>query len=117
MTTPPTADFDRSQFDQHIPLIALDIPAKLCTKYTQALKGFVLSRPRVKKIYDGMDKERRTLVLAEAVGNDPTLAALPDEGREFIAQNDGKVVDSFHPFQSPIRLPFQPHFRSPYPIL
>ena len=91
MTTQPTVDFDRSQFDQHIPLVALDIPAKLCTKYTQALKGFVLSRPRVKKIYDGMDNERRTLVLSEDVGNDPSLAALTDEGRDFIAQNDGKV--------------------------
>ena len=48
----PEITFDKSQFDRTIDLVALNIPAKSCTIFTTALKGWVLSRPRTKKIYD-----------------------------------------------------------------
>ena len=88
----PEITFDKSQFDRTIALVAVNIPAKSCTAYTTALKGWVLSRPRTKKIYDVTgDKDRRLLVLSEEVGNDLTLAMLPSTATEFIQQHDGHV--------------------------
>ena len=92
----PEITFDKSQFDRTIELVALNIPAKSCTAFTTALKGWVLSRPRTKKIYDVVgDKERRLLVLSEEIGGDVTLAMLPSTMMEFIQQHDGQV-ESFH---------------------
>ena len=88
----PEITFDKSQFDRTIALVAVNIPAKSCTAYTTVLKGWVLSRPRTKKIYDvAGDKERRLLVLSEELGGDLTLAMLPSIATEFIQQHDGHV--------------------------
>ena len=64
----PAIALDRSQFDQRIPLVALNIPAKLCTAFTKELRAHVLTRPKVKKIYDAPGApDRRLLVLSEEV--------------------------------------------------
>ena len=64
----PTITLDRSQFEQRIPLVALNIPAKYCTAFTKELRAHVLARPKVKRIYDAPGApDRRLLVLSEEV--------------------------------------------------
>jgi hypothetical protein len=59
---------NRSQFEQRIPLVALNIPAKHCTAFTKELRAHVLARPKVKRIYDAPGSpDRRLLVLSEEV--------------------------------------------------
>lgn len=87
--------FDKLQFNQDIPLIAINIPAKLCTIYLNEFKDFLLCRPRIKRIYDINDKDgkkiedRRLIILSENIGNEISLSKLPQNLKDFYAQNDG----------------------------
>eukprot|EP00596_Hydrurales_sp_CCMP1899_P004341 CAMPEP_0119047926 /NCGR_PEP_ID=MMETSP1177-20130426/55813_1 /TAXON_ID=2985 /ORGANISM="Ochromonas sp, Strain CCMP1899" /LENGTH=234 /DNA_ID=CAMNT_0007023115 /DNA_START=241 /DNA_END=942 /DNA_ORIENTATION=- len=88
-------NFDKLQFNQDIPLIAINIPAKLCTIYLNEFKDFLLSRPRIKRIYDINDKDgnkiedRRLIILSEVIGDDITLSKMPQNLKDFYVQNDG----------------------------
>lgn len=85
---------DRSLFDQNIRLIAINIPAKLCTVYMKEFKDFLLKRPRMKRIYDiekdGVrDEERRLLILNEDLGDNLLLPTLPQSLKDFNMKNNG----------------------------
>jgi tRNA (guanine37-N1)-methyltransferase len=85
---------DKSIFDQSIRLVAINIPAKLCTVYLNEFKDFLLKRPRMKRIYDAekdgvRDSERRLLVLTEDMGDDLQLPKLPESLKAFNVENNG----------------------------
>lgn len=85
---------DRTLFDHSIRLIAISIPAKLCTIYMKEFKDHLLKRPRMKRIYDiekdGVkDEERRLVILAEELGDDLLLPNLPQELKDFNMKNNG----------------------------
>jgi hypothetical protein len=91
-----TSDFvlDRSLFDQNIRLIAINIPAKLCTVYMKEFKDYLLKRPRMKRIYDiekdGVkDEERRLVILNEDLGDNLLLPTLPQHLKDFNIKNNG----------------------------
>lgn len=97
LTTEKTASdvvLDRSLFDQNIRLIAINIPAKLCTVYMKEFKDYLLKRPRMKRIYDiekdGVkDEERRLVILNEELGDDLLLPSLPQNLIDFNTINNG----------------------------
>ena len=85
---------DKSLFDQNIRLVAINIPAKLCTVYLNEFKDFLLKRPRIKRIYDAekdgvRDNERRLIVLTEEMGDDLELPKLPESLKVFNVENNG----------------------------
>jgi hypothetical protein len=85
---------DKSLFDQNIRLVAINIPAKLCTVYLNEFKDFLLKRPRIKRIYDAekdgvRDNERRLIVLTEDMGDDLELPKLPESLKAFNVENNG----------------------------
>jgi hypothetical protein len=64
--TKTTIDFDVGQFDSITTLVALNIPAKLCTEYLKQFKEFLYQRPRIKRIYDvDGDPDRRLILLSK----------------------------------------------------
>ena len=85
---------DTSLFDHSIRLIAISIPAKLCTIYMKEFKDHLLKRPRMKRIYDAekdgiKDEERRLVILGEELGDDLLLPNLPQELKDFNTKNNG----------------------------
>lgn len=85
---------DKSIFDKSIRLVAMNIPAKLCTIYMKEFKDYLMKRPRMKRIYDAekdgvRDEERRLIVMTESMGDDLLLPNLPESLKEFNIQNDG----------------------------
>ena len=56
---------DRSEFDETLDLVALRIPAKLCTEFLRELKELIFSRARMKRIFNdnGEGRENKRLVL------------------------------------------------------
>lgn len=92
--TPACGLIDKSIFDQSIRLVAINIPAKLCTVYLNEFKDFLLKRPRIKRIYDAEkdgvnDPERRLIVLNEEIGDNLELPTLPESLKAFNIENNG----------------------------
>ena len=85
---------DKSLFDQNIRLVALNIPAKLCTEYMKEFNGYLLKRPRMKRIFDAekngvKDDERRLILLSESNGDDLFLTNIPEELKNFNLKHGG----------------------------
>lgn len=76
---PSPAAFSRQVFDESLSLVAIKIPAKLCTQYMTRFKDHVFQRPRMKRILDVEgDKEHRLILLNAQV----TLAPATEEEEE-----------------------------------
>lgn len=85
---------DKSLFDQNIQLVALNIPAKLCTEYMKTFKDHLLKRPRMKRIFDAVkdgvkDDARRLIILSEENGNDLFLTKIPEDMKEYNKNHGG----------------------------
>ena len=85
---------DKALFDQSIRLVAINIPAKLCTEYMKEFKDHLLKRPRMKRIFDAeMDgvkqEERRLILLSETNGDDLLLTNIPENLKSYNLKNGG----------------------------
>ncbi len=63
-TSSPPIVLDRSMFNQRLDLVAVNVPANLCTAYLTKMKAYLLQIPRIKRVYlplgeeDGNEKGR-----------------------------------------------------------
>ena len=102
---------DRTIFDKTLHLVALRIPAKLCTEYLKVLKDIVFSRSRMKRIFNddgGSDgkgkgnKDKRLILLnpdismehfkGAAGGSGEPSTLLTQHHLDFCSQNGGEPV-------------------------
>lgn len=85
-STTPSPQLDKSQFEATLSLVALKIPAKLCTQYMSTLREHLFQRPRMKRVFDVPDcPTDRLLLLGESV--DMGLSVLSPEQRQFVKDN------------------------------
>lgn len=85
---------DKALFDQNIRLVAINIPAKLCTEYMKEFKDHLLKRPRMKRIFDAekdgvKQEERRLILLSETNGDDLLLTNIPENLKSYNLKNGG----------------------------
>lgn len=85
---------DKALFDQDIRLVAINIPAKLCTEYMKEFKDHLLKRPRMKRIFDAekdgvKDNGRRLILLCETNGDDLLLTKIPENLKNYNLKNGG----------------------------
>lgn len=86
MASSSTSLLDKSQFETTLSLVALKIPAKLCTQYMSTLREHLFQRPRMKRVFDVPDcPSDRLLLLGESV--DMGLSVLSAEQRQFVKDN------------------------------
>lgn len=90
---------DRSKFDSTLELVAIRLPAKLCTSFMNTLKPILFSRARMKRILNVVDdKEKRLLLLHPDVKLDHFKGDLEATGNvtkehiDFIATNGGEAI-------------------------
>lgn len=91
---PAAAVLDRGAFDRQVPLVALRIPAKMCTLYMNNLRAHLFQRPRMKRILDAPDgnSEQRLLLLSETLTK---FAELPPDLQQFVRDNGPGVPETF----------------------
>lgn len=84
---------EKSKFDLHLQLLAIQIPQELCRVITRILHGYLLDRPRVKPVVqDPSNEKARLLILSESI-KDPGLFEVPTDKLEAIKELcDIKVV-------------------------
>lgn len=91
---PAAAVLDRGSFDRQVPLVALRIPAKMCTLYMNNLRAHLFQRPRMKRILDSPDgnSDQRLLLLSETLTQ---FAELPLDLQQFVQDNGPGVPETF----------------------
>jgi len=84
---------EKSKFDLHLQLLAIQIPQELCSVITRILHGYLLDRPRVKPVVqDSSNEKARLLILSESI-KDPGLIEVPTDKLEAVKKLcDIKVV-------------------------
>lgn len=84
---------EKSKFDLHLQLLAIQIPQELCSAITRILHGYLLDRPRVKPVVqDPSNEKARLLILSENI-KDPGLFEVPTVKLEAVKELcDVKVV-------------------------
>jgi len=96
-----SAELDKSKFDTTLPLVALKIPAKMCTQYMTTLRDHLFQRPRMKRILDATgpdgsaDPLHRLVLLSEAFGSDLSLSSLGPQLQQFIRENGPGVPEPY----------------------
>ena len=93
---------DRAAFDETLDLVALRIPAKLCTEYLRELKDLIFSRARMKRIFNddaegGKDKRlvllKPGITLEDFNGEEGAgEVGLTKQHIDFVTQHGGEPV-------------------------
>jgi tRNA (guanine37-N1)-methyltransferase len=90
---------DRSAFDETLDLVALRIPAKLCTEYLRELKGVIFSRSRMKRIFNDNSeggKDKRLVLLKPEITLDDFKAGggggIQQQHIDFVTRHGGEPV-------------------------
>jgi tRNA (guanine37-N1)-methyltransferase len=82
---PAAPRLDKRSFDRHVPLVALRIPAKMCTLYMNRFREHLFQRPRMKRIFDAPeDPDKRLLLLSETLSS---VEDLTPDLKQFLLDN------------------------------